>query len=452
MSDKQQAGAAGKSSLGWVKPVLGTLAGLLGGGVMMYLSPLVDKVIKPARPVANFAVEHEGTTVTFHNRSAGGHSGWWDFGDGSPLEPLVSGQDVVTHTYAAPGDYTAKLSLRNLIGDESERTVAVHVDSPRGAPPEILSLDAYPVSAGSYAPATFRVVSKVKNAQVCVWALDDDRPLEIVTEVPGTQDKLVTFPKPGGYVIKLAAVNGSQATEKSEIVNVLESPTGTVTAVLNVTDQATRVERVTTNYLFTETFPPQAREDTVAISKQTPARPGYVITDLRLQSAKGGPGPALGDKREMPVDPSLVEGRGARNLKLVLAEDRRSVRLTGQLVKEARAAKRSAPSGVQVPVLLTQEKKSPAHRPATPVTATLTLPGSALLMLPPLPPDWVDAKRQMRLELRDGEHVLWQESQMPRNSPVTIQGRRYLLTVNPVGDKVRVDLIEARSGVGPSAN
>src|SRR5262245_37900819 len=60
MSDKQ-AGESGKSPAGgWLKTILGTVAGLLGGGIMMYLSPLLDKVIKPPRPVANFAVEHEG--------------------------------------------------------------------------------------------------------------------------------------------------------------------------------------------------------------------------------------------------------------------------------------------------------------------------------------------------------------------------------------------------------
>jgi PKD repeat protein len=452
MSDKQ-AGESGKSSAGWLKTIAGTAAGLIGGGIMMYLSPLLDKVIKPARPVANFAVMHEGTTVTFHNRSTAVHSGWWDFGDGSPLEPVEVGRDVVTHTYSAPGDYTAKLSLRNLLGEESERSVLVRIDSAKSATPEILSLDAYPVSAGSYAPATFRVVSKVKDAQVCVWDLDDDRPLEVVTEVPGSQDRLVTFPKPGGYVIKLAAVNGNQATEKSEIVNVLESPSGTVTAILSVTDQATRVEKVTTNYLFTETFPPQSREDAVAVSRQTPARPGHVITDVRLQSVKGGTAMSLGEKLEMPIDPAMVDGRGAKNLKLQLAEDRRSLRLTGRLVKDSTSGKRGNPMpNVQVPVLLSQERRTAAHRPAVPVTGTLTMPGSALLMMPPVPSDWVDVKRHMRLELRDGEHAIWQESQMPRNSLVTLQGRRYYLSATQVGDKLRVDLREAREGLSPAAD
>lgn len=444
MSAKRQ---SSKSSGGWFKTIVGTLAGLLGGSVMMYLSPVLDQVIKPPKPVANFAIAYEGNTVTFHNRSTSGHSGWWDFGDGSPLEPVTDGQDVVTHTYSATGDYTAKLSLRNLLGEESERSVVVRIEAGKSAPPEILSLDAYPVSAGSYAPATFRVISKVKNAQVCVWDTDEDRPLDIVTDVPNSQDRLVTFTRPGGYVIKLAAVNGNQATEKCEIVNVLESPSGAATAVLNVTDQATQVEKITTNYLFTDTFPPQSRETTAAINRQTPARPGYVITDVRLQSAKGSSTLHLGDRLELAIDPALIAATGAKNLKLQLAEDRRSLRLTGQLVKEGVWGRRGAVPSVQVPVVLSQEKRTTVHRPAVPVSGTLTAPGSAFLALPPAPLDWVDVKRQMRLELRDGERVVWQESQLPRNALVTLQGRRYLLTATVLGEKMRVDLVEARPGV-----
>ena len=69
------------------------------------------------------------------------------------------------HTYPSPGDYTAKLSVTNLLGDESERTVPVHLDSQQAqdAAPEISNFDVVPISPGGYAPATFRVSSRVKN-------------------------------------------------------------------------------------------------------------------------------------------------------------------------------------------------------------------------------------------------------------------------------------------------
>jgi len=83
---------------GMFKAMLGTIAGLMSGAFMMYLSPLLDKVVKPSKPVANFAVDLKGLTVMFHNRSSTRSDGWWDFGDGAPLEPVTAEHDSVTHT------------------------------------------------------------------------------------------------------------------------------------------------------------------------------------------------------------------------------------------------------------------------------------------------------------------------------------------------------------------
>jgi PKD repeat protein len=453
MADKDPAAetdtaAAPTKKYTWLKTFIGTLAGLFSGAIVMWLSPLLDKVVKPPKPIANFAIDHEGTTVTFQNRSTGGHTGWWDFGDGSPLEPVSSHQQVVTHTYANPGDYTAKLQVRNLLGEENERIVNLHLDTPRSEPPQILALDAYPVSAGSYAPATFRVLSKVKNAQVCIWDLDDDRPLEIVSDMLSSQDRLVTFSKPGGYVIKLAAVNGTQAVEKSEIVNVLEAPTGTLTAILNVTDEATRVETVSVPYVFMEAFPPHVQDAFHPFDKQAAARAGYQVTEAFVKGTKG---PHLQDG-QVPIDPSEVRGASIQNATLQMGPEHRWVRLTGELLRSDGGKRSSTPPTLELPVVLVQERRSAVHRPPIPVTTTLAMPGTAMLMLPPVPTDWVDVRRQLRLELRDGEHVVWSESQTPRNTPVTIQNRPYLLSASPVGDRIRIDLVEARPGQGPAAN
>src|SRR5262245_39797562 len=113
---------------GWMKAGLASVFSLISGAVLMYVSPLVNSAIKPAKPVANFAQQVDGLVVTFANRSTGATEGWWDFGDGSALEPFVPAQEALKHTYARPGVYTAKLSLRNFIGEENERTVAVQLD------------------------------------------------------------------------------------------------------------------------------------------------------------------------------------------------------------------------------------------------------------------------------------------------------------------------------------
>src|SRR5581483_406428 len=97
---------------GWVKAAAGAVLGLLSGAGMMYVSVVVDKVVKPAKPVANFAVTADGMTVRCENRATG-ESGWWDFGDGAPLEPFDPNQPAVEHTYPKPGNYSVKLTVRN---------------------------------------------------------------------------------------------------------------------------------------------------------------------------------------------------------------------------------------------------------------------------------------------------------------------------------------------------
>lgn len=431
MGDENTASAAGKMS-SWFKGIIGATAGLMSGAFMMYFSPLLDKVVKPAKPVANFAVDVSGMTVTFYNRSTNGGDGWWDFGDGSPLEPVSSKQETLTHTYAAPGNYIAKLALRNVLNEESDRTVTLQLDNSRLEPPAILSLDAVPVSLGGYAPATFRVVSKAKNAKLCVWDLGDDQPLEISTEMPNNQDRLITFKKPGGYMIKLAAVNGDKADEKSTIVYVDEPPPNALTAVITVTDQATRVEKVDTPIPVTASFPPNYKENAFNFERVIPAKQGFEIITAKMD----------------PVSEPHV-----RNLDLKISADKRSAKLTGQLVQEKSLFKRSqaAPS-IMVRVLLTQESRTPASRPAIPVSSTMTVPGTVTLPLPPLPTGWVDPRRQIRLELRDGDRVVWQEARLPRNLPVTIRNRPCTLSAVPVVDQVRVELLDGRPVIRPSAN
>ena len=141
MAEKEEASGKKKGG-GWLKAVLGTLGGLLSGAVVMYFSAYIDKAVKPAKPVPNFRVEHEGRTVHFQNLSPG-YTGWWDFGDGTELVPADASHESIDHAYERPGDYSVKLSLSNLLGEESERTVALHVeDPPEAKQPKVVSLEA----------------------------------------------------------------------------------------------------------------------------------------------------------------------------------------------------------------------------------------------------------------------------------------------------------------------
>ena len=187
--------APGKISA-WIKAGITSVLGLCSGAVLMYVSPLVNSAIKPPKPVANFGHQVQGLTVTFQNRSSGGGDGWWDFGDGSPLEPFSGSQEAVAHTYPRPGTYTARLNLRNFLGDENERGVAVNVDGSVANPPVIEAFQVISLKPDGTAPATFRVVSKIKNADLCIWSLGEDRPLDISNDTSATQEASSRCKKP----------------------------------------------------------------------------------------------------------------------------------------------------------------------------------------------------------------------------------------------------------------
>src|SRR5947209_20465845 len=92
-----------------VVALVSTAAGLLSGAALMYVSPLVDHFVKPGAPVANFGVDKDGLRIIVHNQSSGGHEGWWDFGDGSALEPFAPDKTTFEPKYGAAGQYPVKL-------------------------------------------------------------------------------------------------------------------------------------------------------------------------------------------------------------------------------------------------------------------------------------------------------------------------------------------------------
>lgn len=426
MSDDSSAESKPKSTR--VKAILGTVAGLLSGAFMMYVSPLINKVVAPAKPIANFGVERDDLTVTFYNQSSGSGEGWFDFGDGSPLEPVSSKQMTVMHTYPGPDTYMAKLTWRNLLGDENERTVKIELSKPKTEPPAILTLEANPLCGNAFAPATFRVTSKLKNAKLAVWDCGDDRPLMFGADME--QDRLVTFPKAGGYMIKLAAVNGEEGVEKSTIVFVDEPPPGSLVAVVQVTDQGTRVDKLETPVSVSANFPPHQKDDVFRFDRQVPARQGYEITEARMER---------------------VNEQGVRNLDLKVSADRKTVHVAGEMVKEGGLLKiNSAAPSLLVRVYLTQQRQVAETRGPIPVTGTVSCPGNVTLCLPPFPSTWVQPQRQIEILLRDGEQVVWQGPQLPRNAPITLRGRPHVLTATPLSGQVRLEIKEAPSPVASS--
>ena len=228
MAAKDEDEGGKKKGGGWIKTVLGMVGGMLSGCVVMYFTAWLDNAVKPAKPVPNFRVEHEGCTVHFQNLSPG-YTGWWDFGDGSELVPVTADSDAVVHKYDRPGDYSVKMSLKNLLNEETERSVSLHVEEAAAAKqPKVVSLTAVRVTPGDYAPATYKITAQTENAALCFWDWGDDRPPLIVNEKTAAQEQMVTFDKPRKYTVRLMAVNDTVTDAKTVDVSLKNAPAGAV--------------------------------------------------------------------------------------------------------------------------------------------------------------------------------------------------------------------------------
>ncbi len=430
----------GGKGKGVLKAVLGAVAGLLSGAALVCLTPVIDRLIKPPTPLANFEARPDGLAVTFHNLTTGvaNLSGWWDFGDGSSLVPVVADQDV-THTYTKPGSYSAKLSVHNLANETNERTVALQLEAAGAVEaPRILSLDAVPLNGNVQAPATFRVTSDMKNVQQAVWDLDEGRPLEIGQSSPAHQERLVAFSRPGNYAIKLAAFNGLQHEEKVVNISVKPAPAGALTATLYVTDQATFVEHNERHAYFGASFPPGVSGNVYHFDLVVHPTPGWAVADVQIVSAREA-GPWMQGRATMPIDPATFKPGPVRNLQITRAADGKSVHLSGDLLRNSA---KEWPS-MNLPIVLREEKRKPVTRLALPVMAPLTLPGMASLELPALPAGWQDAKRQIRIQLQDsGNRTVWQDTHLPVTAGLPMGGRRYSLSVTQTGNHVQLNLTQ----------
>jgi hypothetical protein len=356
---------------GWLKAAVVGMLGLGGGAVGTYATAVIDKVVKPALPVANFAVAADGLAVTCQNHATG-ETGWWDFGDGSPLEPFTPAVPAVTHTYRKAGTYSIKLVVRNFTADENERAVAVDVGAGgKGGPgsfPQIAGFAVQPLTPTAVAPATFRLTAEVKDADSCVWDFGDGR-LEVAGG--GKIDRLVTFDKPGAFPIQLVAHNATAAAKRAGAVKVDAPAEGTLVAVLRVADTGTRVERQTHQETIAVPAPKDARR--AGFSRSIPARAGSVLV---AATAAG----------------NVV---GIRNLRVEVGPDRKTAKVTGEWSGKG--------GDVLVPVQLTEERTTTVQGMPETITGVFAPVGGRValtLPLPPAPQGMANVRRKMSLEIR----------------------------------------------------
>lgn len=409
---------------GWIKAAITSVFGVLSGAALMYVTPLVNNVVKPAKPVPNFAQQTSSLTVTFSNRSTGGTQGWWDFGDGSALEPYEPAKDSITHTYAKPGTYNVKLSLQNLLGEESDRTVAVNLENSQTTAPSIDAFAVVPVNPNnSNAPATFKIVSQVKNAKVVAWDLGGNA---FKTETNPTTEKYITLQEPGYYNLRLVAFNGDQVAEKSQQVFVGMSDTNRPSATLKVVYDGVQVEQKSERQSIVLAWDPKHQGSTCPVSREVAAPPGWTIAEAKYD-------PPAADK--------------LRNLKPEVSPDRTRLRVSGELLKPKSllSNKVAAPQCVVRVELTLARRSAPLSKSVDAVTFDLNTPGTTAMPLPPPPPGLEVQAKRINLEIKDGALTLWNSPGLPTAAQVAVKSRAMRVTATEQGNQLRIDVVEPKA-------
>ena len=380
--------AAKKSGFGVFKAALGGFAGLATGVIGVYATALVDQVAKPGKPIANFEVRAEGLTANFQNHATG-QTGWWDFGDGSPLEPFEPEKSVV-HTYAKPGSYSAKLTVRNFLMEENDRSVPVDLNANAGPAggPAINDFTVEPIGGFATAPATFRLRGEVKNAERVIWDLGGDK-LE-VTDSPGVFEKLIVIERPGTFPIQMIGLAGKTPVRKMANVTVAAPSNGAFSVVLKITDSGSQVERKEIPQTVSLPIP---AKDPKPVERVLNAAPGFTIAEAKLGKVAS---PAL------------------KNVKVEVAADKKSAKLTAEWASSGDAAQKvTGGSDVMVPVTLVQEKSTPTNLPVAMLASAFTGEGgfvmqnsvnparSASIELPPAPAGLSNSTRKIQLDIQE---------------------------------------------------
>jgi uncharacterized repeat protein (TIGR01451 family) len=187
-------------------------AELIWLGEVVAVEQIVTDVIAP---VAGLTVTADsltalGATTTFTaSLSAGTAVTYsWEFGDGA-----VGNGRVVTHTYAAPGLYTAVLTAANSINSDTITTTVLVEEAVDGLAILVDGLDTSPLLLIGQA-AEFEAVATAGSDLVYSWTFDDDQPVagRVVTRA---------FTLPGVYLVSLTASNQVSGQTKTVVVTVV---------------------------------------------------------------------------------------------------------------------------------------------------------------------------------------------------------------------------------------
>jgi PKD domain len=409
----------------WIKIGLGGFAAMCTGAVGMYANVVFDKVVKPSKPVANFAVAGtDGLTVTFDNKATG-ESGWWDFGDGTVLEPFDPAQPTVTHTYPKTGGFSAKLVVRNFLMEEADRSIGVDLSNPPNLlPPTLTGLTVEPLR--EVIPATYRITGQLANADEVVWKYGDKA--EHVPAPTGAFEKFVTIDKPGPQPIMLTALSKTRKEPQVfvQTVSVTAPKQAVYDAEVTIADTTTDTKK-SDRPMRTMVPVMMKGAPTKGVDRTDTSTPGWTIAEVKL------------DPKAVPT---------VKNLKAEVSADRRSVRLTGEWADTAdKVMKASRGGDVIIPYTLVEEKT--ATTPPRKQVSSNVMDASGNLIVR-LPQQAAKATRTISVDFGisgpTGRRSLMTgtlDASGNWSAPLDINGKPHVVKANSSNGTVRVVFAEA---------
>lgn len=405
--------------------VAGGVVGLVVAGGLMWFTPLIDRYVKPAKPLANFSSE-EGTdslTVTFKNLSQNAKQAKWDFGDGTPLEIVEGDQTELKHKFKKPNTYKVRLVVSNVVNQEDSRESTIAV----GIKPQILDLSMKPLNQ-----KTKPFTAGVKIKFEATADLDADLEWDFGDGIYQTyKDEVIKdFPLPGKHLVKVRAIMGHQKGAPSmQEIEVLpqsgivttggtQSPSvPTSTGRMNNTPKATLPIDVTIRSQLTpdvlrrerlQNVTAKGKSTSSALVETIKASPGYVI-----KSAKFSP-------TTLKKTPNII------NESIITAEDGKSLSVKAQLTKMGSDYLLTA-SVVYVEELdpnIVKESK-----------AVTTAAGSVVLELP------FGNKHELEFKFKD--QVVFKQSELPIQAvEFSLEGRKFEVASTKNNGKVTLQIRE----------
>lgn len=395
------------------------IVGLIVAGGLMWFTPLIDRFVKPAKPLANFSSEESDTqmTVSFKNLSQNAKQAKWDFGDGSPLEIVDGNVAEVKHKFKKANTYKVKLVVKNVVDQEDSRESLIAV----GVKPQILDLNIKPLNQKTK-PFTAGVKIKFEATADLDAQLEWDFGDGIYRE--GTDSVEQAFPLPGKHLVKVRAVLGHQkgAPTLTEIEVLpqsgLQTTGGTHTGAPGSTGRnGTRTisVEVAVRSLITDDVRRRDRLQVVNLK-------GKATSGNLAESIRSTPGYVI---KSVKFEPStLKKSANIINESVTTAADGKSIVIAAQVTKPGQDYQ------FNVAVLYVEELDGSA---STESKATITLPSSNTLQLP------MGVKHELEIKYR-GQTIV-KLSELPIKAfEFSVDGKMFAVTSIKSGDTVTITM------------